>query len=80
MRGYQNCELCNEAYPIKVTVDGVTKPVGNAETRVRGTERSYASPNMIPHYVVRHRYKPPQEFIDAVMTDPLGEPHLQGST
>jgi len=30
----------------------------------------YAAPALIYHYVVEHDYKPPQEFIDAVMTVP----------
>ena len=29
--------------------------------------RSYAAPNLIPHYVRDHQYRPPEEFIDAVM-------------
>ena len=30
----------------------------------------YAAPNLIFHYVRDHAYKPPQEFIDAVLTGP----------
>lgn len=27
----------------------------------------YAAPSLIIHYILQHGYKPPQEFIDAVM-------------
>ena len=48
----------------------VTLADGNGEIRVLGPDKIYAAPNMIYHYVVDHRYKPPQEFIDAVLACP----------
>ncbi|MCX7805518.1 MAG: hypothetical protein N3A38_10060 [Planctomycetota bacterium] len=39
------------------------------EIRVLGRDgKIYAAPTLIYHYVVAHKYRPPQEFIDAVMT------------
>ena len=38
------------------------------EIRVRGDERTvYAAPTLIVHYVEAHRYRPPEEFIAAVL-------------
>lgn len=42
--------------------------VGGAEIRVTGADGTvYATPDMIIHYVERHQYKPPDQFIAAVM-------------
>lgn len=30
----------------------------------------YAAPSLILHYILAHGYKPPQEFIDAVINSP----------
>ena len=44
-----------------------TAYLGNGEIRVRGEAAYYASPTLIYHYVVAHHYKPPEEFIEAVL-------------
>jgi len=42
--------------------------IGNGQIRVQGkTGRWYAAPAMIHHYVSRHYYRPPKEFIEAVL-------------
>jgi hypothetical protein len=41
---------------------------GNGEIRVIGKDAVYASPALIYHYVTKHQYKPPNEFIEAVLT------------
>lgn len=44
---------------------------GNGDIRVVGADGvTYAAPVLVAHYVSAHRYKPPQAFIDAVMTLP----------
>lgn len=46
---------------------------GNGDIRVTGRDGvAYAAPVLIAHYVGAHGYKPPQPFIDAVMTVPSG--------
>jgi hypothetical protein len=41
--------------------------LGAAEIRVTAKDANvYAAPNLILHYVLKHRYKPPEEFIRAV--------------
>ena len=43
---------------------------GNGVILVRGRQRIYAAPDMILHYVRWHRYRPPAEFVEAVMAGP----------
>lgn len=58
MFGSHLCELCHNTSWTK-------------EIRVFGQgEIVYAAPAMIYHYVVDHHYRPPEEFIQAVLTSP----------
>ena len=71
MRGWHACPFCEVEYPIRVEVDGERQPIGDAEIRVSGTGgRAYAAPTLISHYVDAHRYRPPEEFVDAVLRTP----------
>lgn len=70
-RGWQSCELAHPdevGYPITVEVDGDEIPLGSAEIRVT-TEGGtmLAAPNLILHYITDHHYRPPEEFIKAVL-------------
>ena len=56
-RGFHSCDFCK----------GRDKPHSLAEIRVLGDERLYAAPELVYHYVVEHGYKPPEEFIAAVL-------------
>jgi len=56
-RGLHFCQFCR----------GREKPAGSAEIRVKGTSRIYAAPELVHHYVEAHGYKPPDEFIQAVL-------------
>lgn len=66
-RGMHYCELCtNNANILKYK--GEERKVGYYEMRVFSkTGKVYAAPSMILHYIKEHNYKPPKEFIDAVM-------------
>lgn len=56
--GGHDCELCNDE-------------CWGEEIRVFGEgDIVYAAPTMIYHYVVDHHYRPPQEFIQAVLDGP----------
>lgn len=72
-RGFYRCLLCrdkglNRDLGLKVMRGGVTLLLGSAEIRVHSKSgRSYACPNMIYHYIKDHGYKPPEEFINAVV-------------
>lgn len=69
-RGFHVCDFCENQkteVPI-VKFKGKRREVGYYEIRVWGKAGSvYAAPSLIFHYIVQHGYKPPQEFIDAVM-------------
>jgi len=72
-RGFHYCNLCQVPegqYPEPVTVATPSGDVlvGHGEIRVTGDDRvTYAAPDLVVHYVTAHRYRPPQEFIDAVL-------------
>lgn len=69
-RGFYSCEFCGEeeSWPIKMSMGGIERRLGDAEIRVVARNGCvYASPNLIIHYIVKHNYLPPREFIQAVM-------------
>jgi hypothetical protein len=59
-RGFHCCPYC----PVVKWPDG---PMGSYEMEVAYGELKYAAPSLIHHYVVTHGYKPPEEFIAAVL-------------
>ena len=67
-RGWHFCGFCDSRTPVTVTVDDETLTLGSAEVRARSADgRIYAAPNLVYHYVETHHYRPPAEFVDAVM-------------
>lgn len=76
-RGWHYCNLCHRPsqseFPQPVTVHSSEGDfqVGHGEIRVNGKNGiRYAAPDMIIHYVLDHGYRPPAEFIDAVLSQP----------
>lgn len=69
-RGFQRCPFCSlgkNEIPTS-TYNGQTRSVGYYELRVWGKDDTvYAVTSLIFHYMESHRYKPPIEFIEAVM-------------
>ncbi len=77
MRGFHECEICNlsalEWFERRHSIYGAKAEfasIGDGEIRVIGESAIYAAPALIYHYVVDHEYRPPDEFIQAVMTGP----------
>lgn len=73
-RGYHSCNLCSvlgEGAFIATNKDKSVK-LGFAEIRVLSENGTcvYAAPNLIYHYILNHEYKPPEEFIQAVLNGP----------
>jgi len=74
-RGFHLCPWCDDGFfdssvdrRIRIQRMRDLGACSSAEIRALGMDgRVYAAPMMICHYVEAHRYKPPQEFIDAVM-------------
>ena len=56
-RGFHRCPFCR----------GPNRPGGSYEVRVTGRERVYAAPVLVHHYVTAHDYRPPDEFVEAVL-------------
>lgn len=46
---------------------GCVVRLGSRVVIVRGPHHTYAAPDLVYHYVVRHKYRPPAEFIEAVL-------------
>jgi hypothetical protein len=72
-RGFHVCDLCDMPAEVIPTLEfeGEVLKLGSAEIRVfGGSGVIYAAPNLIFHYVKDHTYRPPQEFIDAVIAGP----------
>ena len=72
-RGIHPCELCSAGTQTIFGWHGdESLLLGTAEIRVFGaTGDIYAAPTLIYHYVKDHHYAPPEEFVHAVMMDPL---------
>jgi len=58
-RGAHSCEFC----------DRYERESGNGEYIVMWNKKVYSAPTLIIHYIEIHNYKPPQEFIDAVINE-----------
>lgn len=56
-RGLHPCYFCH----------GVDRSASSSEMRVSGNGKVYAAPSLVHHYVVAHAYRPPDEFIAAVL-------------
>jgi hypothetical protein len=54
-KGGHRCPFCGGGYSSQVHY-------------VQGNGIKYVFPQMLSHYISEHNYKPPQEFIDAVMS------------
>jgi hypothetical protein len=60
--GVHACDFCGEHGHRE---DGMA--VGNAQIWIFHASRAYFVPDMIIHYISKHHYRPPDEFIDAVL-------------
>lgn len=84
-RGFHACEFCWFPWTQWDEYDQEDRygssahwaSIGNGEIRVLGKSAVYAAPALVYHYVVEHQYKPPDEFIEAILT---GEPDSEEQT
>lgn len=63
-KGSHSCEICGGAHSSTVKI-------------VYGKDKSYKFPQMITHYISEHKYRPPQEFIDLVMSKEIVEEKIK---
>lgn len=71
-RGWYACQLPHigykEPYPTTFAVGRKRVNLGSAEVRVVAKSGEWMiAPNLVLHYVSNHSYKPPTDFIEAVM-------------
>lgn len=68
IRGIHPCNLCG-ADSIKLySRTGSCVMLGSSEIWVPSKESYFAAPSMILHYIEDHNYRPPKEFIKAVLS------------
>ena len=71
-RGYHRCTLCpwplGQLFIPKLTRNTGLLVLGSAEIWVPSVDGScfYSAPNLIIHYIKRHWYCPPREFVEAL--------------
>jgi len=67
-RGFHYCQFCENS---STDAAGDKRRRGNGEIRINGENgKVYASPVLICHYIEAHDYRPPDEFLEAVMRMP----------
>lgn len=70
-RGIHECEFCSNKDVFVAERNGERLLLGSSEIRVfGGSDKIYAAPTLTYHYVERHHYRPPDEFIDAMIQAP----------
>lgn len=71
LRGYHQCDLCGGDEFVVESWGGESLLLGTSEIRVFGAAGTiYAAPTMIFHYVRRHFYRPPGEFLNCLSNGP----------
>lgn len=68
-RGIYLCDICKPEQVIVTERNGHKLLLGSAEIRVFSDDVVYAAPNLIYHYVKDHHYKPPAEFVRALISE-----------
>lgn len=71
-RGWHRCHLPHAgdepSYPFSVEVDGQRISLGGAEVRVVSSSGLWMiAPDLVLHYVLDHFYRPPEDFLEAVI-------------
>ncbi|HEY9059583.1 MAG TPA: hypothetical protein VIO64_03625 [Pseudobacteroides sp.] len=74
MRGFHVCNLCHDPHNgiFIASRNDESLKLGFAEIRVLSEDSNvvYAAPDLIYHYILDHSYKPPEEFVKAVLKGP----------
>ena len=66
-RGWHHCPFCS-MYPVIMTIDGEEISLGSAEMRLACEGHViFAAPDLVCHYIAAHEYRPPDEFMAAVV-------------
>jgi hypothetical protein len=66
-RGIHYCDFCQPIVRHQIVYNAREILLGHSELWVPGTQgHIYAAPTLIYHYIVKHDYLPPNEFIEAI--------------
>jgi hypothetical protein len=67
--GIHPCDLCPAPLRIHVPIEAAGRriQIGNGEIVVGTASRTFRAPTLVVHYVRDHAYRPPAEFIAAVL-------------
>lgn len=74
MRGIHGCPFCGHVH-VREVVDGREVLLGMSEVWFPSPSKEviYMAPSLLLHYVKRHKYLPPAEFVHAVLDLPTSE-------
>ena len=68
IRGFHECNLCRASIRQFAVLNGETVWLGAAEMWIPSSSgRVFAAPDLLVHYVEQHAYKPPADFVEAVL-------------
>lgn len=68
IRGFVKCPFCQNAGKEQPLLrNGKKMPHGSGRIHIHGRGKKYIAHTLIFHYVSDHNYRPPDEFIEAVM-------------
>jgi len=67
MRGFHTCTLCpHNGAQLWMPLDDKRIYLGSAEIRIRSGDVTYVAPNLLPHYIAEHGYRPPAKVLKAL--------------
>lgn len=70
MRSRARCPFCRDL--VTIDRDGTALALGGSEIWIPASAGPiYVAPDLVFHYINAHGYAPPQEFVDAVMEQPV---------
>lgn len=75
LRSFDVCSMCGEVGTFEF--DGREVKLLSSELWIPGLDRDtyWVAPSLLHHYVDAHAYRPPQEFIEAMMSLNCGSPY-----
>ncbi len=68
MCGFHRCPFCDSTEQVMMLLDDEPVYLGSAEIRLQADDRTFVAPNLLPHYMALHQYKPPDDVL-AVLAD-----------
>jgi len=64
--GFHRCQFCENPDQIMMQLGDESVYLGSAEIRIRSGDTTYVAPNMLPHYMAAHHYKPAAEILSVI--------------